>query len=40
MMEILSENSKIEYPVSAFKARGKKICAWRLLLHKKIPKFI
>jgi hypothetical protein len=37
MMAILSENSKKEYPKSvnrALKARGKKICARRLLLHK------
>jgi hypothetical protein len=36
MMAILSENRKKEYRVSyrALKARGKKICARRLLLHK------
>jgi hypothetical protein len=37
MMVILSKNRKKEYPKSVtelFKARGKNICARRLLLHK------
>jgi hypothetical protein len=37
MMDILSENRKKEYPKVSYRAlwaRGKKICARRLLLHK------
>jgi hypothetical protein len=38
MMDIVWEIRKVSY--RALKATGRKICARRLLLHKKIPKFI